>query len=84
MVCGLLAFWLSQTSCREKPPLKLTTRQWARVDTIFTDQLPALRQELDSLCELNYDARLQEAVDSILAVRRREEAELRKRIPRKK
>lgn len=68
------------TSCQETPPLKLTTRQWAKIDTLFTERLPDLRVEMDSVCDLDYDGRLQLAVDSILKVRRKEETELRKRI----
>ena len=79
----LTALLLAGPGCREKPPLKLTTRQWARVDTLFTEQLPALRAEMDSLCELDFDERVTRAADSLLRIRREEELLLRAKVPRK-
>jgi len=79
---GILALSLlfSFAACREKIPLKLTSRQTDLADTIFLRQAKDLRVLMDSLCEAHFDERVQDAVDSMLVVRRKEEEELRARL----
>ncbi len=65
------------TSCSEPPPLKLTLSQREAADTLYLEKVRTLGPQLDSLCQANREERLARAVDSILNVRRSEEAELR-------
>ena len=83
-VITVLILLAGSSGCGEKAPLKLTTRQWARVDTLFQEQIPLIRSEMDSLCALDFESNLQRAIDSLVELRMKEERELRERIPRKK
>lgn len=65
------------TNCSETPPLKLTLEQRDLVDTIYLKKVQTLGPALDSACEVGWEQRLKEALDSILAVRRAEEEALR-------
>ncbi len=67
------------TACSEPLPLKLTNAQRARVDSLYTDLVPTLNQEMDSLCDLRFETELDVLVDSLLQERLQEEADLRKR-----
>lgn len=58
----------------------LTYRQRELVDTMYLDRVRVLRPQLDSMCEAEFEARVAKAVDSLLQVRRLEEARLRERI----
>ena len=82
VVLGILAFYflISFVACGEKIPLKLTSRQADLADTIFLRQAKDLRVFMDSLCEANFDERVQKTVDSMLIVRRKEEEQLRARL----
>lgn len=71
---------LQLTACGEEIPLKLTSRQADLADTIFLRKAKEIRPRMDSICEADFDERVQRAVDSMLVVRRREEAELRARL----
>ncbi|MBV6427037.1 MAG: hypothetical protein KIPDCIKN_01550 [Haliscomenobacter sp.] len=64
-------------SCSEPPPLKLTLSQREMADTLYLEKVKTLGPQLDSLCAAKREERLARAVDSILNVRRSEEAELR-------
>jgi hypothetical protein len=64
-------------ACSEPPPLKLTLQQRDMVDTIYLQKVQTLGPQLDSLCLVNRETRLKNAVDSILAIRRSEEEKLR-------
>ncbi len=63
----------------ERPPLILTMKQREIVDTLYMDLVEGLAAEMDSLCQVRMATELDAAVDSILEVRRREEAALRKK-----
>ena len=78
MLAGI--FILSLGACREEIPLKLTSRQAELADTLFVRQATKIRPILDSACDASFDARVQQAVDSMLVIRLQEEAELRARI----
>ena len=75
-----LYFLISFAACREKIPLKLTSRQADLADTIFLREARDLRLRMDSVCELYFDERVQKAVDSMLVIRRKEEEQLRARL----
>lgn len=47
------------------------------VDTIYLQKVQTLGPQLDSLCLVNREIRLKNAVDSILVIRRSEEEKLR-------
>ena len=49
------------------------------VDTLYMNQVEGLAAEMDSLCEVRMATELDRIVDSILQVRRAEEAALRKK-----
>ncbi len=68
---------MGATSCSEPPPLKLTLSQREMADTLYLEKIKTLGPQLDSLCAAKREERLARAVDSILNVRRSEEAELR-------
>lgn len=72
-----LGLGMGATSCSEPPPLKLTLSQREMADTVYLEKVKTLGPQLDSLCAANREERLARAVDSILNVRRSEEAELR-------
>lgn len=87
---GVLLFFLmsgiglSITSCAERPPDTLTRSQRTQVDTLFSRMVGELREETDSLCEVMMKTQMQAAVDSILKMRRAEEARIRERLKKRK
>ena len=81
LIWPLLATALLPVACTEEPPLSLAGEDREIVDTLYSRRVPALREELDSLCDALFERKLQATVDSMLEVRRAEEAALRRRIP---
>lgn len=79
---ALFALGLLLQACGEPPPIKLKPDEIRWVDTLFLREIEDLKPELDSLCEMNFDERVAQAVDSIVKVRKLEEAKLRARIPK--
>lgn len=77
LTCMLLG--LASSACEEAAPLKLTAAQRNQLDTLFTVQAQALNVELDSICGLYFTNHLDQVVDSILEVRKAQEAALRKK-----
>lgn len=76
----LLALFLIQLSaCKEDAPLKLTSKQREQVDTLFSKQVNALSEEMDSLCDQLFATRLDATVDSLLKIRRLQEESLRQK-----
>jgi len=75
--CILLG--LATSACEEDAPLKLTAAQRNQLDTLFTVQAQALNLELDSICDRYFTNNLDQVVDSILEVRKAQEAALRKK-----
>ena len=69
-------------ACREPENIriKLTSRERALIDTMYTERITKLRPYWDSLCTASHDSLLEIALDSIIRVRREEEARLRSRI----
>ncbi len=67
------------TSCTERD-VRLSVNDRQAVDTIYLHKLDSLRPIWDTLCSANRDRMIQEAVDSLVRIRREEEARLRERI----
>lgn len=76
----LSAFLLTGCDRPDKVRIKLTSRERALIDTIYTERIQVLRPRWDSICAANHDSLLAVALDSILRIRREEEARLRARI----
>ena len=74
---GILAI---TSSCTEEPPPYLSAKDRELIDTLYIRELRVLRPQLDSLCEARFDEEVERKVDSMLEVRRAEEARLRERI----
>ena len=66
-------------SCTEPAPISLSAEDRELVDTLYSRKVQVLRPRLDSLCEAIFDEEVQQAVDSMLVVRRTEEEQLRRR-----
>lgn len=84
MVNRLLVFFLLSTlflvACTERPPTQLPRKNRIAIDTLFSRQVSALKQETDSICEEMMANELQMMVDSLLIERRKEIARLRDRV----
>lgn len=65
---------------KEEPLPSLTYQQREIVDTLYMEQVAELRPILDSICEAEHAGRVARAVDSLIKVRKEEEARLRARI----
>ncbi|GAB5555207.1 MAG: hypothetical protein Sapg2KO_47980 [Saprospiraceae bacterium] len=77
---ALFALFLIQLSaCQEAPPLKLTSRQWEQLDTLYSQEVKGLATQLDSLCDEYYANNLDATVDSLLKIRRLQEQSLRQK-----
>lgn len=78
-VLGFAAFLLLP-ACEEQPLPALTFRQRELADTLYLEKVSVLRPQWDSICESRFDSLLRVAVDSLIQVRKAEEARLRARI----
>ncbi len=67
-------------ACSEEPLPALTASQREMIDTLYLRKVAVLRPQLDSACNANFAANVQRAVDSLIKVRKEEEARLRKRM----
>lgn len=78
----LLAVFIWTPACKkqENIRIKLTSRERELIDTLYTERIKILRPQWDSMCTASHDSLLQIALDSIIRVRREEEARLRSRI----
>lgn len=81
----LFASFLSATACQgdTQTQFRLTSRERAQVDTIFSRQVDSLRLALDSLCTIQQDEMMESVIDSLLEARKADEEKLRKRILQK-
>lgn len=66
-------------SCDDGPPPAFTSAQREWIDTLYLRRVSALRPRLDSICEANFNTNVLRLADSLVQVRRAEEAALRKR-----
>ena len=77
---GILVIANITSRCTEEPPPYLAAKDRELIDTLYIRELRIVRPQLDSLCEAIFEEEVQRSVDSMLAVRRAEEARLRQRI----
>ncbi|MCO6486882.1 MAG: hypothetical protein J5I98_00625 [Phaeodactylibacter sp.] len=82
LVAPLLAALLAGCEPPEEAPIRLTSRERIRIDTLANQQIDSLRPIMDSICDAAYQEMLDRAVDSLVDVRKREEEKLRARIQR--
>jgi hypothetical protein len=75
-----LALFLGGCKKQDEIRIKLTSRERALIDTMYLERVQELRPEWDSLCLATHDSLLEIVLDSIIKVRRAEEAKLRSRI----
>ncbi|MFK7806809.1 MAG: hypothetical protein AB8F74_03315 [Saprospiraceae bacterium] len=82
--CFLLMLFVgfSQTSCFEEPPM-LNKKDRKIIDSMYNAQRKEMIVELDSICDLEFDARVQVAVDSIILKRLEEISRLKGPAPSK-
>jgi hypothetical protein len=66
----------------DRPQFRLTSRERAQVDTLFSRTVDSVRLKMDSICTSQQDSLLDYAVDSLLRSRRQDEEKLRQRILR--
>jgi len=59
---------LSQMSCLEEPPM-LNNQDKKLIDSLYNVERKAMTLELDSICDVEFDSRVQSAVDSIMEKR---------------
>lgn len=67
-------------ACEEQPPPSLTSTQREMIDTLYLQKIEGIRTRLDSICDADFAVNVQKAVDSLLLVRKEEEARLRQRL----
>ena len=72
----LFAIFSMLSSCEKEPP-RLTRSHKKIVDSLVQDRKVGLRAELDSLCDIKYDAQIQSKIDSIVKDRM---AEIKRKI----
>lgn len=71
--------FLVLTGCTDNPPLSLSPEDRTLMDTLYSREVRVLRPRLDSLCDSLFAAEVPKVVDSLLNIRRQEEARLRQR-----
>jgi len=55
-------------ACREEPE-RITPDMRRQIDTLYKNQVPVLKAEMDSLCDLRFDKMVNEMKDSIMIER---------------
>ena len=71
-------------SCEsQETGIRLTSSERIRIDSLAKKQIDSLVHVLDSLCTVNKDKLIEQALDSIIELRQQEEQTLRERIMRK-
>jgi hypothetical protein len=80
----LLSGLMLGTACEsEQAPIRLTSSERVRIDTLVKREVDSLAPLLDSICEAEYEGMVERAVDSIVRLRRAEERKLRERLKQK-
>lgn len=59
-------------SCTEEAPSTLLSEDKKLIDSLYLKTINEIKPEIDSLCELNFDKRVSNLVDSILLERQGE------------
>ncbi len=72
-------------ACGEQPEttIRLTSSERIRIDSLSKKQIDSLAPIADSICEANQAQMVEQALDSIIELRKAEEQTLRERIKRK-
>jgi len=71
MISLWISLLLTQIGCLEEP-IELGKKEKILVDTLAIRKTKMLRIELDSICDETFDTRVAVAVDSILAIRKKQ------------
>jgi hypothetical protein len=66
-------------ACDDGPPPEFTTQERELMDTLYLQRVSVLRPRLDSACEANFNSNVLRLADSLVKVRKAEEAALRER-----
>lgn len=66
-------------ACDQGPPPAFTSTERELIDTLYLRRVSVLRPQLDSACEASFNTNVINIADSLVKVRRAEEAELRAR-----
>jgi len=61
-------FFLLTTSCEPEAP-RIRSAERKIIDSLYNKKVAILKVELDSMCQLTFDKRVDQAVDSIMAER---------------
>jgi len=69
LLFGGLISLLFLANCTEPPPPTLMSADRKIIDSIYRDSINVLKIEIDSLCELDFDKKVAETVDSIMQQR---------------
>lgn len=80
VVFFLIHFLFGMISCTEPPPPSLGSADRKIVDSLYRDSINTLKIEIDSLCQMTFDANVQATVDSIMQERLEEIKKQMKRI----
>ena len=64
--CGIYLFGLSACEPNER---RIVAENRSLIDSLANKRIKLMRTELDSICDLEFDARVQIAKDSIMEVR---------------
>lgn len=80
-----LGVGLLSTGCGEQPEttIRLTSSERIRIDSLTKKQVDSLAPIVDSICTANQARMVEQALDSIIELRKAEERTLRERIKRK-
>lgn len=80
----LIAILAGLSSCEpEETSIRLTSSERIRIDSLAKKQIDTLAPFIDSLCTVQHDDMVQQALDSIIALRKAEEQKLRARLKQK-
>jgi hypothetical protein len=79
ILCGLL-FLAPSCKKQENIRIKLTSRERALIDTMYTERIKVLRPAWDSICTNQHDSLITVLLDSIIRIRKEEEIKLRARL----
>ena len=80
---ALLTILFLISACTEEAPLNLTSAQRDQLDTLYSQKVTILAEEMDSLCEVFHEDNFTAMVDSLLKVRMAGEKALREKYQKK-
>ena len=80
----LILVIFSLFGCNDQPLNTLNKNDLITVDTLYKNQVTALRKTLDSICEAKHDSLVAIAADSMMLIRLKEIAKQRARFEQQK